>query len=150
MKHELEVDDDDEEERLEGIAIAKVRGKGAPKKKRTKDSESGFDIVSQSMLTYAFFSIETEAEEKMIILRIWAFFRSSIGLAPCVSGDMSKYCTKWYYNFSTSRPLLSRSRVQSITLQPLELLTLSCPFRPEPSAWHMTTVHPLLLHQLPN
>lgn len=37
-RFDLETWDDDEEYRLEGIQIAKLRGKGPPKKKRTADS----------------------------------------------------------------------------------------------------------------
>ncbi|KAK4694986.1 small subunit ribosomal protein S33, partial [Lecanoromycetidae sp. Uapishka_2] len=36
---EMETWDDDEEDRLEHIALAKQRGKGAPKKKRTADGK---------------------------------------------------------------------------------------------------------------
>ena len=36
----METWDDDEDERLEHIMLAKQRGKGAPKKKRTADGES--------------------------------------------------------------------------------------------------------------
>ena len=38
-KHELETWNDQEEDRLELLAITKLRGKGAPKKKRVKDRE---------------------------------------------------------------------------------------------------------------
>ena len=37
---EMETWDDDEMDRLEHIALAKQRGKGAPKKKRSADGES--------------------------------------------------------------------------------------------------------------
>lgn len=37
---EMETWDDDEEDRLEHLALAKQRGKGAPKKKRTAEGES--------------------------------------------------------------------------------------------------------------
>lgn len=36
----METWDDDEEDRLEHLLLAKQRGKGAPKKKRTADGES--------------------------------------------------------------------------------------------------------------
>lgn len=39
-RYGLETYNEDEEDRLEGLQIAKLRGKGAPKKKRTADSES--------------------------------------------------------------------------------------------------------------
>lgn len=39
---EMETWDDDEEDRLEHLLLAKQRGKGAPKKKRTADGESFF------------------------------------------------------------------------------------------------------------
>lgn len=35
----METWDDDEEDRLEHLALAKQRGKGAPKKKRTADGK---------------------------------------------------------------------------------------------------------------
>jgi hypothetical protein len=35
-----EVDDDKEDIRLDGIQLRKIRGKGAPKKRRTKEGES--------------------------------------------------------------------------------------------------------------
>ena len=38
----METWDDDEEDRLEHLLLAKQRGKGAPKKKRTADGESLF------------------------------------------------------------------------------------------------------------
>lgn len=38
-RFDLETWDEDEEYRLEGIQIAKLRGKGPPKKKRTADSK---------------------------------------------------------------------------------------------------------------
>jgi len=39
-RYDLELYNEEEEDRLEGLQIAKLRGKGAPKKKRTKDSTS--------------------------------------------------------------------------------------------------------------
>ena len=41
-KFDLEGWDEDEEDRLETIAIAKLRGKGAPKKKRTAEESRKF------------------------------------------------------------------------------------------------------------
>ncbi len=38
-KHDLQVINASEDDRLESIAIAKLRGKGPPKKKREKDCE---------------------------------------------------------------------------------------------------------------
>ena len=42
---EMETWDDDEEDRLEHLLLAKQRGKGAPKKKRTADGETLFYSV---------------------------------------------------------------------------------------------------------
>ncbi|MCJ1340392.1 mitochondral 37S ribosomal protein S27 [Bachmanniomyces sp. S44760] len=41
-KFELETWDDDEEDRLDALAVTKQRGKGAPKKKRTKEESKKF------------------------------------------------------------------------------------------------------------
>lgn len=40
-KHDLETWNEEEEDRLELLAITKLRGKGAPKKKREKDLKKG-------------------------------------------------------------------------------------------------------------
>ena len=40
----METWDDDEEDRLEHLFLAKQRGKGAPKKKRTADGESLYAV----------------------------------------------------------------------------------------------------------
>ena len=42
----METWDDDEEDRLEHLLLAKQRGKGAPKKKRTADGESPLFALS--------------------------------------------------------------------------------------------------------
>ena len=52
----METWDDDEEDRLEHLQLAKQRGKGAPKKKRSADGESFFpfrlrcQIMAEGML----------------------------------------------------------------------------------------------------
>jgi small subunit ribosomal protein S33 len=38
-KHDFQIINEKEDDRLENITIAKMRGKGAPKKKKEKDSE---------------------------------------------------------------------------------------------------------------
>ena len=43
-KHDLKVMNPEQEDRLESIAIAKLRGKGPPKKKREKDGKSDIDL----------------------------------------------------------------------------------------------------------
>jgi len=50
-KFDLETWNEKEEDRLEGLQIAKLRGKGAPKKKRTADSESRPVMISIVVLT---------------------------------------------------------------------------------------------------
>lgn len=50
-RFDLETWDEYEEDRLEGLQIAKLRGKGAPKKKRTADSKSLPGIPGISRLT---------------------------------------------------------------------------------------------------
>jgi hypothetical protein len=43
---------EEEEDRLEGLQIAKLRGKGAPKKKRTADGESFYFTPVLSCLVF--------------------------------------------------------------------------------------------------
>ena len=45
-KFDLVTWNEQEEDRLEGLQIAKLRGKGAPKKKRTADGEFGLSHIS--------------------------------------------------------------------------------------------------------
>lgn len=50
-RYDLETWNEEEEDRLESLQIAKLRGKGAPKKKRTKDSMYSTYRGHQRMLT---------------------------------------------------------------------------------------------------
>lgn len=59
-KFDLETWNDDEEDRLESLQIARLRGKGPPKKKRTADSKSRF----RSWLTNLLTTISEWKEEK--------------------------------------------------------------------------------------
>jgi hypothetical protein len=65
---EWEVDDDKEDIRLDGIQLRKIRGKGAPKKRRTKEGESLFAdctlflLDRGEMLTGRRFETETKEE----------------------------------------------------------------------------------------
>lgn len=53
-RYDLETWDEDEEYRLEGLQIAKLRGKGAPKKKRVADSEYiEIKAINDSLILYS-------------------------------------------------------------------------------------------------
>jgi Mitochondrial ribosomal subunit S27 len=73
---------EEEEDRLEGLQIAKLRGKGAPKKKRTADGEfvpslrrmawaakQGLDQIRHGLLTTVVNSEQERQEEKEVISR---------------------------------------------------------------------------------
>jgi hypothetical protein len=50
-KHDLETWNEEQEDRLELLAITKLRGKGAPKKKREKDRKTSDPYNIERMLT---------------------------------------------------------------------------------------------------
>jgi hypothetical protein len=64
-KHDLVVTNPNEEDRLESIAIAKLRGKGPPKKKREKNSE--YDLRNGEVVMLMCARISDEAKEKEIV-----------------------------------------------------------------------------------
>lgn len=51
-RYDLETWNEDEEDRLEGLQIAKLRGKGAPKKKRVADSMWPNNNSIRKLLTF--------------------------------------------------------------------------------------------------
>ena len=52
-KHDLETWNEEEEDRLELLAITKLRGKGAPKKKREKDRKNRHPYVAgETLMNY--------------------------------------------------------------------------------------------------
>jgi ribosomal protein S25 len=94
----LVVTNPDEVDRLESIAIAKIRGKGPPKKKREKNSKDRLRIGEIVMLMCPR-AISDEAKEKEIVTRS-AFARFSgvsIGQATCIVGVIDRRCTEWHY-----------------------------------------------------
>jgi hypothetical protein len=62
-KHDLEIVNSEEEDRFESIAIAKLRGKGPPKKKREKDCRSHLaPTIGQLLICHCGCSIEEKEE----------------------------------------------------------------------------------------
>jgi small subunit ribosomal protein S33 len=62
-KHDLETWNEEQEDRLELLAITKLRGKGAPKKKREKDRETSERYPTEGVLTH--FNSQKGQEEVM-------------------------------------------------------------------------------------
>jgi hypothetical protein len=94
----LVVTNPDEADRLESIAIAKIRGKGPPKKKREKNSKYRLRIGEIVMLMCPR-AISDEAKEKEIVTQS-AFARFSgvlIDQAICIVGVLDRHCTEWHY-----------------------------------------------------
>jgi Mitochondrial ribosomal subunit S27 len=96
-KYDLEVINPKEEDRLESIAIAKLRGKGPPKKQREKDGEPDMSTEVVGMLTCNFASsVEGEKEEEMRLTKVWTTLPSD-RRHPSVVGVMSRHCTKCHH-----------------------------------------------------
>lgn len=76
----FETYDDDELHRLEGIQIAKFRGKGAPKKKREANSKHTLEQAEQEVLTV--YSIEEEREEEVDCFSV--LYTALIDTIPCM------------------------------------------------------------------
>lgn len=62
QRYDLETIDEDEEDRLEDIQVAKLRGKGAPKKKRTAEGMQRV-VPGYSLSTNRAYSQQEEEEE---------------------------------------------------------------------------------------
>lgn len=77
-KHDLDITIPEEEDRLEGITFAKLRGKGAPKKKREKDSELILGKgAADTMLISPFFR-QCQRKRKNDLCGDWRGFRSQM------------------------------------------------------------------------
>jgi Mitochondrial ribosomal subunit S27 len=104
-KYDLEVINPKEEDRLESIAIAKLRGKGPPKKQREKDGEPDLstEVVGTLICNFSS-SVEGEEEEEMRPAKIWTTLRSD-RRHPSVAGVISRYCTKCHHTCCIERTL---------------------------------------------
>jgi hypothetical protein len=88
----------DEVDRLESIAIAKIRGKGPPKKKREKNGKYRWRIGEIVMLMCPRANSD-EAKEKEIVTRSACarFSGVFIDQATCIVGVVDRYCIEWHY-----------------------------------------------------
>lgn len=79
--------DEDEEYRLEGIQIAKFRGKGAPKKKRVADSTyTGGNARNGLVLT----TCSNEEGQKEEVDSIW-IYAAALEMIPCMNTSPNLY-----------------------------------------------------------
>lgn len=83
-KYDFEVVNPEEEDRFESIAIAKLRGKGPPKKKREKDSEfNRRHGVDQLLIPTCACSIQAEKKEMIHSNERRQFIRQAAKLLHC-------------------------------------------------------------------
>ena len=82
-KYDLTTWNEEEEDRLEGLQIAKLRGKGAPKKKRTADGrchghDSGWYIV---LIQHLHSEQEGQEEKEVALFRTFATLQRLSGIS---------------------------------------------------------------------
>lgn len=112
-RFDLETWDEDEEYRLEGIQIAKLRGKGPPKKKRTADSK--FRYLDTKEWSSYFHSNEEGKEEKVMSLPY--YYAQLTKMIPC----MKRYLTNIWSHSPCATSLvneLSRDLLLNSTKRP--------------------------------